>query len=157
MHPLHLQMCRSLNPKMYILYSYLYLFIDGIFINLDELLLLLIKLGYERTALVRDKSEFAIRGSIIDIFLPQFEKPIRIDLFDDEIETIFEFDPITQKRLNKSSIKSFKLNPSSELIIDNKNLEKFRSKFRSEFQNFRKSQTYEMFSSGIIPSGSCVS
>ena len=122
-------------------------------INLDELLLLLIKLGYERTGLVRDKSEFAIRGSIIDIFLPQFEKPIRTDLFDDEIETIFEFDPITQKRLNKSSIKSFKLNPSSELIIDNKNLEKFRFKFRSEFQNFRKSQTYEMFSSGMTPSG----
>lgn len=122
-------------------------------IKLDELLLLLIKLGYERTALVRDKSEFAIRGSIIDIFLPQFEKPIRIDLFDDEIESIFEFDPVTQKRVNKSSIKSFKLNPSSELILDNKNIEKFRSKFRSIFQNFRKSQTYEMFSSGMIPSG----
>ena len=122
-------------------------------IKIDKILLLLIKLGYERTALVRDKSEFAIRGSIIDIFLPQFDKPIRIDLFDDEIESIFEFDPITQKRLNKSNIKSFKLNPSSELIIDNKNLEKFRSEFRSIFQNFRKSQTYEMFSSGIIPSG----
>ena len=122
-------------------------------IKIDNILLVLIKLGYERTALVRDKSEFAIRGSIIDIFLHQFDKPIRIDLFDDEIESIFEFDPITQKRLNKSSIKSFKLNPSSELIIDNKNLEKFRSEFRSIFQNFRKSQTYEMFSSGIIPSG----
>ena len=122
-------------------------------IKLDELLLLLIKLGYERTALVRDKSEFAIRGSIIDIFLPQFEKPIRIDLFDNEIESIFEFDPVTQKRVNKSSIKSFKLNPSSELILDNKNIEKFRSKFRSIFQNFRKSQTYEIFSSGMIPSG----
>ena len=62
-------------------------------ITIDKILLLLIKLGYERTALVRDKSEFAIRGSIIDIFLPQFDKPIRIDLFDDEIESIFEFDP----------------------------------------------------------------
>jgi len=122
-------------------------------INIDKILPLLIKLGYERTSLVRDKSEFAIRGSIIDIFLPQFDKPIRIDLFGDEIESIFEFDPITQKRLNKSSINSFKLNPSSELIIDNKNLEKFRSEFRSIFQNFRKSQTYEMFSSGMIPSG----
>ena len=43
-------------------------------IKIDKILLLLIKLGYERTSLVRDKSEFAIRGSIIDIFLPQFEK-----------------------------------------------------------------------------------
>ena len=65
-------------------------------LKIDKILLLLIKLGYERTALVRDKSEFAIRGSIIDIFLPQFEKPIRIDLFDDKIETIFEFDPILE-------------------------------------------------------------
>ena len=114
-------------------------------INLDELLLLLIKLGYERTALVRDKSEFAIRGSIIDIFLPQFEKPIRVDLFDDEIESIFEFDPITQKRLNKSNIESFKINPRSELIIDNKNLEKFRSKLRSEFQKLEKCKLMKCF------------
>ena len=122
-------------------------------IKIDKFLHLLIKLGYERTSLVRDKSEFAIRGSIIDIFLPQYDKPIRIDLFDDEIESIFEFDPISQKRLNEADVDSFTINPSSELIIDNKNLEKFRSEFRSIFPNFRKSQTYEMFSSGIIPSG----
>ena len=73
--------------------------------------------------------------------------------FDDEIESIFEFDPISQKRLNETELDSFTINPSSELIIDNKNLEKFRSKFRSFFPNFRKSQTYEMFSSGMIPSG----
>ena len=47
-------------------------------IKIDKFLHLLIKLGYERTSLVRDKSEFAIRGSIIDIFLPQYDKPIRI-------------------------------------------------------------------------------
>mgnify|MGYP003319212293 CR=1 FL=1 len=97
-------------------------------------------MGYDRSSIVRDKSEFAIRGSIIDIFLPQFEKPIRIDLFDDKIESIFEFDPISQKRINESNINFFTLNPSSELIIDNKNLVKFRSEFRSIFPNFRKSQ-----------------
>ena len=58
-----------------------------------------------------------------------------------------------KKELTNRSIKLFKLNPSSELIIDNKNIEKFRSKFRSIFQNFRKSQAYEMFSSGVTPSG----
>ena len=96
-------------------------------IKIDKFLHLLIKLGYERTSLVRDKSEFAIRGSIIDIFLPQYDKPIRIDLFDDEIESIFEFDSISQKRLNETEVDSFTINPSSELIIDNKNVEKFRS------------------------------
>ncbi len=122
-------------------------------IKIDKILLLLIKLGYERNSLVRDKSEFAIRGSIIDIFLPHFDKPIRIDLFDDEIDSIFEFDPISQKRLKESKIESFTLNPSSELIIDKKNIKKFRSKFRSIFQNHRNSQTYELFSSGVVPSG----
>ena len=81
-------------------------------LKIDKFLNLLIKLGYERTSIVRNKSEFALRGSMIDIFLPQFEKPIRIDLFDDEIESIFEFDPVTQKRTSKSNLESFTLNPS---------------------------------------------
>ena len=119
----------------------------------DKVLFSLIKLGYERTSIVRDKSEFAIRGSIIDIFLPQFDKPIRLDLFDHDIESIFEFDPVTQKRTSKSNLESFTLNPSSELIIDKEKLEKFRVNFRSLFQDYRKSQTYEIFSSGGIPSG----
>jgi len=121
--------------------------------QIDKILFLLIKLGYERTSIVRDKSEFAVRGSIIDIFLPQFDKPIRIDLFDEDIDSIFEFDPISQKRVKESNLESFTLNPSSELIIDNENLEKFRAEFRSLFQNYRKSQTYELFSSGQVPSG----
>jgi len=121
--------------------------------QIDKILFLLIKLRYERTSIVRDKSEFAVRGSIIDIFLPQFDKPIRIDLFDEDIDSIFEFDPISQKRVKESNLESFTLNPSSELIIDNENLEKFRAEFRSLFQNYRKSQTYELFSSGLVPSG----
>ena len=122
-------------------------------IQLDKLLILLVKLGYERSSIVRDKSEFAVRGSIIDIFLPQFDKPIRIDLFDNDIESIFEFDPITQKRTSKSNLQSFKINPSSELIIDDDNLQKFRTSFRSIFPNHRKSQVYELFSSGGSPAG----
>ena len=122
-------------------------------LEINKILILLIKLGYERTSLVRDKSEFAIRGSIIDIFLPQFNNPIRIDLFDNDIESIFEFDPITQKRTSKINLESFTLNPSSELIIDEDNLKKFRTSFRSIFQNHRNSQVYELFSSGVIPAG----
>ena len=72
-------------------------------LNLSNLISSLIRLGYERTSIVRDKSEFAIRGSIIDIFLPQYKSPFRIDLFDNDIESIFEFDPITQKRTTKTS------------------------------------------------------
>ena len=122
-------------------------------LKIDKMITLLIKLGYERTSIVRDKSEFALRGSIIDIFLPQFHKPIRIDLFDNEIESIFEFDPITQKRTSKSILKNFTINASNELIIDSDNLEKFRTNFREIFQDYRKSQVYDLFSEGITPSG----
>mgnify|MGYP003711237889 CR=1 FL=1 len=49
-------------------------------------------LGYERTSVVRDKSEFAVRGSILDIYLIDHNQPIRLDFLDDVIETIHDFD-----------------------------------------------------------------
>ena len=122
-------------------------------LKIDELLSLLIKLGYERVSIVRDKSEFAVRGSIIDIFLPQLKNPIRIDLFDNDIESIFEFDVITQTRISNSNLNNLTINASTELIIDTEHLEKFRSNFREKFQDYRKSQVYNLFSEGIIPSG----
>ena len=57
-------------------------------INFEQLINKLIFLGYQRTSVVREKSEFAIRGSIIDIFLSDRIQPIRIDFFDQNIETI---------------------------------------------------------------------
>ncbi len=122
-------------------------------LEVDKLSKLLVKLGYERTSIVRDKSEFALRGSIIDIFLPQFNNPIRIDLFDNDVESIFEFDQITQKRISESNLNNFTINASTELIIDSKNLEKFRSNFRAKFPDHRKSQVYNLFTEGITPSG----
>ena len=70
-------------------------------INFEQLINKLILLGYQRTSVVREKSEFAIRGSIIDIFLSDRIKPIRIDFFDQNIETISEFDRLTQKTNKK--------------------------------------------------------
>ena len=122
-------------------------------LEIDQILSLLIRLGYERTSIVRAKSEFAIRGSIIDIFISQFNKPLRIDLFDNYIESIFEFDPITQKRTSVSNLENFTINACSELIIDSDNLEKFRVSFRTLFQDYRKSRVYKLFSENITPSG----
>ena len=59
-------------------------------------------LGYERVSLVREKSEFAVRGSIIDIFISNITNPIRIDFNNDEIENVNEFDKITQKKIKKN-------------------------------------------------------
>ena len=86
-------------------------------INFKELISKLLMLGYERTSVVRDKSEFAVRGSILDIYLIDHNQPIRLDFFDDIIETIHDFDRISQKRVNKLSGKKFIIYPSSELLI----------------------------------------
>ena len=93
-------------------------------------------LGFQRTSLVRDKSEFSVRGSILDIFPNDKSKPIRIDFFDEEIETIFEFDPITQKRLKEIN-SDLEFNIINELILNEYNLNLFRKNFREIFSEKR--------------------
>lgn len=55
--------------------------------------------GYERVGVVESRGEFSVRGAIIDIFPPNADDPIRLDLFGDEIESIRRFDPQTQRSL----------------------------------------------------------
>ena len=79
----------------------------------------LMHFGYGRAEIVRVKGEFAIRGDLFDVFDPNRDKPVRIELFDDEIESIHEFDPITQRREGAAgggdSIRTITLAPASEL------------------------------------------
>jgi Transcription-repair coupling factor (superfamily II helicase) len=109
-------------------------------------------LGFQRTSLVRDKSEFSVRGSILDVFPTDRSKPIRIDFFDEEIETIFEFDQITQKRLEEIN-SDLEFNIVNELILNENTLNLFRKNFREIFPEYRNSQVYNLFSEKIIPSG----
>ncbi len=87
--------------------------------------------GYQRTETVREAGEFAIRGSIIDLFPPGYDNPVRLDLFGDDIETIREFDPVSQRSGNK--IQSFTLQPVTEFFLDAKGIQKFRSGYREAF------------------------
>lgn len=57
--------------------------------------------GYARMAIVEERGEFAVRGGILDIFPPQSRLPLRVELFGDEVESIREFDPATQRSLEK--------------------------------------------------------
>ncbi len=57
----------------------------------------LVKLGYSSSPLVEDIGSFAIRGSVVDVFSPGHDLPLRFDLFGDTIETIRTFDPQTQR------------------------------------------------------------
>ncbi|WP_456325844.1 transcription-repair coupling factor, partial [Desulfonauticus submarinus] len=70
-------------------------------ILLENFIDTLIKFNYKRVVQVVDKGEFAVRGSVLDIFSPYYEYPIRIDLFGDFIEEIKLFHPISQKSIKE--------------------------------------------------------
>ncbi|MCJ8276601.1 MAG: hypothetical protein HRT44_07265 [Bdellovibrionales bacterium] len=76
-------------------------------------------LGYFSVPLVEDRGSFANRGGIIDIFSPQMAHPVRIELFDDEIESIRSFDQHSQRTLG--DVQQFLVIPAREVLLDEKN------------------------------------
>jgi len=73
-------------------------------------------LGYERIDIVQGPGQFSVRGDILDIYPFNFSNPVRIEFFDDEIETIRYFDAVSQR--SKGTIHEFTITPARELIID---------------------------------------
>lgn len=66
-------------------------------VDLDRLLQQLVELGYERVEMVEGRGQFSLRGGILDVFPLDAEQPLRVELFDDEIDSIRRFDPATQR------------------------------------------------------------
>ena len=84
-------------------------------LNVDEICERLICSGYKREEMVEGKSQFSLRGGILDVFPPDCDNPYRIELFDTEIDSIREFDIISQRSLDK--IDSIEIIPASEIIL----------------------------------------
>ena len=121
--------------------------------DFNTLIIQLSTMGYQRTSIVREKSEFSVRGSIIDIYLTDRENPIRIDFFNNTIESIKEFDFLTQKTLFELNSEKIIITPSSELLLTKETIRLFRENFRDNFINHRKSEYYHSVSEGIIQPG----
>ena len=68
--------------------------------DIESLLGFLTDNGYAKFEMVEGKGSFSRRGEIVDIFSPNYQNPVRIDFFDDEIENIYFFDVITQRRID---------------------------------------------------------
>lgn len=85
-------------------------------VDVDEFISTLINLNYNPTTLVENKGEYAKRGSIIDFWPIDYENPIRLELFDDEIDSIRIFDEKNQRTIDK--IDKFTISPLNELIYD---------------------------------------
>jgi len=67
----------------------------------DELIRWLANKGYQPSPLVENKGEYAVRGSIVDVYSPTSPNPVRLEFFADKIESIREFDPVTQRSIKK--------------------------------------------------------
>jgi transcription-repair coupling factor (superfamily II helicase) len=86
----------------------------GDFVDREELIRQLIAGGYSRTPVVEDPGTFALRGGIVDIFVPLGRFPQRLEFFGDEIESIRLFDSASQRTLR--AVKSLWIHPASEVI-----------------------------------------
>ncbi|MCJ8512115.1 transcription-repair coupling factor [Acinetobacter lwoffii] len=112
----------------------------------------LIQAGYHLVDTVYDPGEFAVRGSIMDIYASGQEAPIRIDLFDDEIESLKFFDAETQR--TTQSLQQFTVLPAQEFP-----LKEGRATFRDRYAEFfptanpKKNPIYQDVMDGIVSPG----
>ena len=112
----------------------------------------LVAAGYLRVPQVSEHGEFAVRGSLIDVFPMGSEHPIRIDFFDDDVESLRYFDPETQ--LSGDVIQSIDLLPAREVPLDAEGIRAFRERYRERFEGQpARSRVYRDVSDGIAHGG----
>lgn len=108
--------------------------------------------GYHAVDNVHEHGEFAVRGSIIDLFPMGSAHPFRIDLLDEEIETLRSFDPETQR--SAELVQAIKLLPGREYPMDETGIKEFRRRFRETFDvDLRTCPLYQDVSDGINSPG----
>ena len=108
--------------------------------------------GYRCVSQVMENGEFAVRGSLLDLFPTGAERPYRIDLFDAEVETIRTFDPESQRSLD--GIDSIRLLPAREFPLDPEAISRFRAAWRARFEgNPNACPVYRDVSEGFAPAG----
>ncbi len=108
--------------------------------------------GYRCVTEAAEPGEFAVRGSILDLFPMGSDTPYRIDLFDDEVETIRRFDPETQRSTGRVS--AIELLPGREHPTGEEGISRFRQAFRVRFEGDpNRSLIYRDVSEGRLPGG----
>ena len=121
-------------------------------IEIDALRKSLDEAGYHFVSQVMEHGEVAVRGSIVDLFPMGSQQPYRIDLFDDEIESIRSFDPETQRSLDK--LESIRLLPAHEFPMHEQAVRDFRQRYRSSVEGDPQSSIiYREVSQRSAPAG----
>ncbi len=119
---------------------------------LDPLRARLVESGYASVSQVTAPGEFALRGSLFDVYPMGAKTPLRVDLFDDEIEAIREFDPETQR--SGAMLQMVRMLPGRELPLDADSVKAFRLRYRKRFEGDpTRSVIYRGVSDGLAPPG----
>jgi transcription-repair coupling factor (superfamily II helicase) len=87
--------------------------------------------GYSRVGQVMEAGEFSIRGGLVDLFPASLDAPVRLDLFGDEIESMRQFDPLSQRTTSK--IDRLTLVPANEIILTPQSIQRFRAGYVGNF------------------------
>ncbi|MDR0817274.1 MAG: transcription-repair coupling factor [Clostridiales Family XIII bacterium] len=133
--------------------------------NLKEAAGRLSAMGYERVPVIEQPGQFAMRGDILDIWTPDRDDPLRVELFGDEVERIRAFDVLTQKSIGKAGggeSRVASIYPAAELIADEVLLKEAAERLEVDYNNVivnadeelkhllmkRRDQLTEMIASG---------
>jgi transcription-repair coupling factor (superfamily II helicase) len=108
--------------------------------------------GYHAVETVMEHGEFAVRGALLDVFPMGSESPYRIDLFDNEVETLRTFDPETQRTVNQVS--HIKLMPAREFPVNSDAIRRFQMSWYDTFDGDADlCPTFNEVTAGRIPGG----
>ncbi|MBS7351287.1 MAG: transcription-repair coupling factor, partial [Comamonas sp.] len=108
--------------------------------------------GYQHVSQVVGHGEYAVRGGLIDLFPMGAEQPYRVDLFDDEIDSIRIFDPDTQR--SQHEVKTVRLPPGREFPMDEAARSQFRNRWRELMEGDpTKSRIYKDMGAGMATAG----
>ncbi len=142
---------QRLPPRDYINQNSLILQ-TGDSLNLDAMRTRLESAGYRCVSQVMEHGEFAVRGSLLDLYPMGNPLPFRIDLFDDEIESIKTFDTETQR--SRETLNAIRMLPAREFPMDEAAIRSFRQRFRASFEGDPQNcSIYRDVSNGIVPAG----
>ena len=140
-----------LPPQEY-LAAHTFFLKQGARLDVEALRAQLTLAGYQHVTQVISPGEYSVRGGLIDLFPMGSTLPYRIDLFDEEIETIRTFDVDTQRTV--FPVPEVRLLPAREFPLDEAGRTRFRGRFRESFEGDpTRSPIYKDVSNGIAPAG----
>jgi len=142
---------QRLPPRTYVAARSLRL-VRGQKVDRDQFVDSLTASGYLRVPQVEEHGEIAVRGSLLDLFPMGTDEPLRIDFFDDEIESLRRFDAVTQ--LSGAEVGEIRILPAREVPLDEDDIREFRRRYRERFEGQpSRSRVYREVSEGIAHGG----